>query len=411
MTIKYELDKRGSKLEKQIKMVVDDRTLKAPCKISTSLYIPIEFWDNKNRIAKKKYPHHLGFNGILSKGLDYAKQTEINFKLQSLNFDVWEFITELKRYFNNKGSDFFSIVELYKKALIDRNKSKATQISYNQLFIHLRKFENDTNTTITFQTLNQTFLKSLIAYNQKINNSNNTIKQFVVRLTAFLNWTIKENYNSNIEFRKWDISHLKIKQKQAIALTDIECQKLLKLEFTDSKSDLKLKYARDIFIFAVLTGQREGDVTQLENIQEIDNKKYWLIEQQKTGKDGIKIRLNDLAMSILEHYNYKFDMMSDSLLWSKIKKLVVLADLKRTKSIIDIKTGIAPEPKYINVSMHVARKTFSTILREKGMNADIIEIMTGHATQRILDNNYTDFNKTVYADNANDILQDFLKIA
>lgn len=154
----------------------------------------------------------------------------------------------------------------------------------------------------------------------------------------------------------------------------------------------RLIKARDIFVFACLTGQRYKDYKNNLRKENIDGD-FWIIKQEKTNTIT-NIPLNSTARDILIKYNFDLPIISNQKLNDYIKIIGEKAEIN--KSITKIRksgnnTIKLTKPKFELLSFHDTSRTFISISDELGMNPEIIRQISGHKT-------YSEFKKYLNID-------------
>lgn len=177
---------------------------------------------------------------------------------------------------------------------------------------------------------------------------------------------------------------------EVIALTQDELVAIYNLDLSENK---KLDRVGDIFCFSCFTGLRYVDLVQLER-KHIRKDNTIIIPASDKNSKRIEIPLNVYSHGILNKYS---DMISPLPLSSKTMKLIT--DQKRNEFIKEVGqlAGIDTEieilrpyglenvslgifKKYDLLSIHVGRKTFTTLSLEKGIPIQDVIALTTHST-------------------------------
>ncbi len=169
-----------------------------------------------------------------------------------------------------------------------------------------------------------------------------------------------------------------------MTLTEAELLSLFTLDLSEA---MRLERARDLFCFGAFTGQRWSDISNVSKEQIRSG--AWDFISTKTKK-RIIVPLKGFAASaltILEKYDYQFPIISAQKFNDYIKDAAKLAKID---SEVVIKRYSGREevefraPKWQYVSSHMARRTFVTILLQRGVPATTIMKLTGHRDLRTL---------------------------
>lgn len=189
-----------------------------------------------------------------------------------------------------------------------------------------------------------------------------------------------------------DYFEYSVKRKDAefevIALTEDELLAVYNLDLSDNRSQDE---ARDIFCFSCATGLRYSDLAQLrrENIRK-DN-----TIQMTASKNGKKIQipLNAMSYAILEKYkNDRHPLPVIASMQRLISNQKLNKHIKEIGKAAGIDTNIPlvreygttlkkwDKPKYQLLSIHVGRKTFTTLSLSRGMALQDVMSITTHTS-------------------------------
>lgn len=292
---------------------------------------------------------------------------------------------------NETGKSFIELFDQFINSS-EINRAKGTTKNYKNTLHYLKEFQKDKNFDYQFDAINMAFYDQFVDYliTRKL-LSNNTVGRNIKVLKTFLNWTIENKNNHNLEYKKFKVAREEI---EIIYLTDIELKNLFNLEITDevlakAKEDFDLvitkgalERARDLFCFGCFTGLRFSDIASLDtnNIKENEIQ----VRTQKT-KDMLSIPLIPQAAAILKRYNNSLPVISNQKLNKALKSLGKVAGIKQVVAIqryrganrIDDKI-----PKYSLITTHSARRTFITLSLEKGIRPEVVMSITGHKDYR-----------------------------
>lgn len=169
-----------------------------------------------------------------------------------------------------------------------------------------------------------------------------------------------------------------------MALSEEEVFQLLKEDFSD---DLRLEKVRDLFCFGCFTGQRFSDIMRFSQ-DDFDGKK-WDFMSIKIKKRVIVPFTGFIAnaLPILEKYNYTFPVISNQKFNEYLKEIGEIAKINNPVRIIrfsGVKEIQIRQPKHKFMSSHMARRTFVTLMLEKGVPITVVQKITQHADIRTL---------------------------
>jgi len=201
------------------------------------------------------------------------------------------------------------------------------------------------------------------------------------KIKTILNWGFENELHSFTDYMKISPKNFIVSpdEIEVFSLSIDELKSIIDLELNEKY----LERARDLFVFACLTGQRYIDYKENLAKNSIDGE-FWRLRQKKTNTIT-NIPLNDLALSILKKYNYELPVISNQKINEYLKEIGKRADLNRlftiTRKSGNNKTK-ETKPKYEILSFHDARRTFISISDELGMNPEIIRKISGHKTHK-----------------------------
>lgn len=218
-------------------------------------------------------------------------------------------------------------------------------------------------------------------YKSKGNLANKTLNKRLESFTAF----IRSFYN------KEDIASLIYSHRYSLLANDViritkEELKMLSTLEIESETDSTI---RDYFVFLCLTGLRFSDFTSLvkQNFQLSKGRATLRIKTQKTNKI-VEIELSDKAYSIAKKYKYSFNRYTNQVFNRFLKEILERYELFEDE-IDGAKVQRKDSMQYIckrreKISAHTGRRTFISILVEKGMPLQMIMSMTGHTQIKTL---------------------------
>jgi integrase len=271
--------------------------------------------------------------------------------------------------------------------------SEGTLKEYKTIFRSLFEYEQYLKKPLVFNDFNQSFFNSYEKYLISKKNPyardrgllNDTISKYCATLKTFLDWSYYEGFLKSKEAILKIKTQVKRKVKNdVVALTESELFQLLSLDLSSSP---RLEKVRDVFCFACFTGQRFSDISRFDKNHFADNK--WQFNSFKTKKKTVVPFEGFIAnaLPILEKYNYTFPVISNQKFNDYLKEVGELAEFNnnvRKLRYTGTKEVEFIQPKYEYMSSHMARRTFVTIMIEKGIPLTIIQKITQHSDIRTL---------------------------
>lgn len=279
-----------------------------------------------------------------------------------------------------RSNHFFDAYGDFMKEKKLHKEWKPTTIKrYDNIKNLLKDFESKKSLKLTFSAINESFYSQFIdfCYTDR-NHYTNTLARNIGLFKTFMFWALKNNYTYNDAFISFKKPRRVVTKEEALTLEQVE--ELFNFE-CDSKSMEKVK---DIFVFQCLTGLRYGELKKI-NKRVISNNCIILKEEKDSNKEEREIPLFEISNYILKKYDYKLPLLSNQKQNEYIKNVLQDAEFNYEVEYTRIKgveqTTIV-KPFYKRVSTHTARRTFVTIMRNKGIADKTIMSITGHKDQK-----------------------------
>ncbi|MEX2591587.1 MAG: site-specific integrase [Anditalea sp.] len=264
---------------------------------------------------------------------------------------------------------------------------KGSLVVYKSLKKHLKNYQAKTRTKIRFDKIDYNFMQSfqnhLIGWEEvhettgTVKSLNNiTIAKQLSTLKTFLGYARRQGIKVNDGYKDFSIKKDKL---EVIALTQAELDRLFNFNLSSNK---RLDQVRDLFCFSCVTGFRFSDLQQLrrEHIKEMEIR----LTIKKTKEPSI-VPLNSYSKAILKKYKNlasPIPIISNQKFNKYVKELCKLAEIDDPIEIIRYKGATKQSTmykKYEIISAHTGRKTFATLSLEKGIPAETVMKITGHA--------------------------------
>ena len=344
--------------------------------ISTHEQVKVKDWDSKSGSVKKSHRGYRGLNNFIEEiqaEIDEIKRDLIREKIDP---DVQTLKTRYKEKNEPEhvvSKDFFPSLDdfiVYKEEIEKNEKSTIKQ--YRSFQNHLKAFEKYWRRKLSFPVISAKFYTDYLDYLfHEVEMSDNSAGAQVKQLKAFLRWSIHEKRSSNMEFSNFKKPS---SETNIIALTEDEFNRFYQHEFTNKR----LQKVKDAFIFSCTTGLRFSDYARIDKDSIVGNQ--IIIHAKKTGQE-IRIPLYDYSRTILERYDYKLDVISNQKTNEYLKvaaKEAGLGNIRDIKYTKGRETAIERKPLYEIISSHMGRKTFVTMMLNKGYPPKDIMAITGH---------------------------------
>ena len=281
----------------------------------------------------------------------------------------------LKGYFRTGGVKQFTIEDAFNEYTEILRKRVGVNLTYpafkkyKDAFSCFYKYVDKTKelTTITPATIE----KFLVEINQVYQAS--TVNGIMTKLKTVIQY---QRDNNRIQINPFiNVKYSKGK-KDIIYLTEAEIDELYTLKI-ENKS---LSDVRDAFILQASTGLAYCDIAALtkDDIKiDEDGTHYIIKNRRKTGTQFTTIVL-DKGVEILKKHNYELHIITNQKYNLFLKTIQAL-------------TGIETK-----LTTHLARKTFGTLLINKGVRLETVSKALGHSNTKITQSTYAKLlNNTV----------------
>ena len=305
---------------------------------------------------------------LVSKVEKIVRDAKTDDKILTIEFIQRKFLETANQ---KPDGSFLGLFDKY-IATSKNTKTAGTIKNYENVKNALKDFSTEKEVILQFDLINYSFYEQYVDYLlTKKDFSNNTVGKHVKTLKSFLTWATENNYNRNLEYRKFKVARESI---EIVYLTDDELTSLYNLKLKDKTLD----QARDLFCFGCFTGLRFSDIATIEknNISRDEIK----VRTQKT-KDIIVIPLIPKAAAILKKYNNKLPVFSNQKLNLHLKTLAENAKINQKVAIQryrGAKREDSMSSKHELITTHTARRTFITLSLEKGIRPEVVMSITGH---------------------------------
>lgn len=351
---------------------------------STRESIQPNYWDFENRKPNNRGKDVARNQKHISTVLNKFSEELYTFKSRC-EMSKTEFTSQLlKQYFDQifenvsiKKTTFFEVYDQFTEEKIKRKEWKKSTIKrYKNIKNLLLEFEKVKKYKLTFSKINNTFFTEFIdfCYEDK-DHYTNTFNRNLGLVKTFLFWTLKKEYMFNKKFIDFKKPKRVLTREEALSFEDI------KTLYNHECKDPKLNKIKDVFIFQSLTGMRFGELKLINKRTVNSNDCILLKEEKDSSKDTREIPLITISKAILEKYDYRLPLLSNQKQNNYIKEVLKEAGFthevqySKTKG---VEQQVFVKKFYERISTHTARRTFITIMRNKGIADKTIMSISGH---------------------------------
>ena len=330
---------------------------------SSGIQIFKEEWDSRNRRVTGRTQHALEINQRLRliecKLIDIASKQPISDNYLNMVKDIYlgksKVVTSFLQYFDKFLEDL--------KEQIGKGKTRATYQKYLVTRNHFSDFlvENRGRKDIATEELDLMIINDFDIYlrtklSMKQNSASKTV-QFLktVVLSMVRCGAIERDPFTNYRFQ-W-------KQASRDFLSEEELTSIMEKKFVTPR----LEAVRDIFIFSCFTGLAYIDIANLResDIVTMNGERWIVTSRHKTGV-SCNIPLLEVPQKILQKYEGKD---------KKGRLLPILSNQKMNAYLKEIADVCGIEK---NLTCHVARHTFATLMLSLGVSMESVSRMLGH---------------------------------
>jgi len=270
---------------------------------------------------------------------------------------------------------------------------EGTLKEYKTVFKSLKDFQVHKKIILSFNDFNQSFFNEYERFLVDKKNPykkdrgllNDTIFKYSSTLKSFLEWCFDEGLiKSRDAFSRAKTKIKKKAKNEIVALTEPELFRIVNHDF---KGNTRLERVRDLFCLGCFTGQRFSDIMRFDK-QDFTGTKWSFIAFK--GKKRVTIPFNGYianAIPILQKYNYLLPTITNQKFNDYLKEVGELVGIDDTVRIIrfsGVKEVETRQSKYKFMSSHMARRTFVTLMIEKGVPLTMIQKITQHSDLRTL---------------------------
>lgn len=374
---------------------------------------------------KKRYPtifhvtaeewERLNSSNLRDANLKSVKQklNELQVKVEELTKSIvpFSFVAFEEQYLNKKEKQTNKQLQSWFDHYITELKA-AGQIGTASSYTNTINSLNSFKANMSIHDITPNLLLQYEAFMLNNGKSISTIGIYLRQLRAILNQAIKQGIFSpnNYPFRHYQIpSGRNIKK----ALPESDLEKLLTYQTNDESKQKALDY----WVFSYLcNGMNFADIIELKHENVSENYLFFIRSKTKRTKKKdlrpIKVGLNPMAIEIIKKYKnsedespYLFPILEAGLSPVTVKNRCKSFIKFVNKNMDRIRTEIGIEQK---VGTYVARHSFSTLLKRKGVSTEFIKESLGHSSTATTDQYLDSFADEVKLQYSN-LLTDFSK--
>ena len=370
MTISFYLDNRStSSNATAVVFVFVSRSTKERKKLSTGIKLLPKEWNEKQQRVRVTNKDFLDFNNRIS-------EIENDIRRILLKNDItWnetvEAITEIVK--GKKSGEFFSAFREFmevKKQICSVGQMKKYMSTYRILEANYKN--------LAFGDITHKWGDGYVQQFIDKGYLNSTIAKHVATLSTFMRWSAKRGYHNNLLFQNEHIGPSRPEKLDVIALLADEVKMLEDAVLPPHHSRI-----RWMFLLSCYTGARYSDIISMRREDIKDNK--WRFEVRKLRKQSKHVAIPFVGwpagtLRCLEELGYHVQPITIQYVDRELKELCAAVGLNRkirltrfSGSTERVKEG--PISQY--VTFHCGRRTFISVLLNKGIPAAAVMALTG----------------------------------
>ena len=262
-------------------------------------------------------------------------------------------------------ADWSQMIAEYREA---KKVQGVTEGTLYEIALSLRNFERIVGKCNSKQITQHVMDKFILERGSEVKRP--TLNKDIRNLKTFINWCRKKRYiNNEIELRE-----LKEEEKPVRSLNDAEIKVLLKA----TKPYLSMKIR---VLLALATGLRRGDIDSLK-ISDIDFEKNCIATTSRKTKKSMASRpVAAEVIAELSKYVCSLDVGQEKLFKTKF------SHRKWRK--------ICSEAGLVDLKFHDLRKTFCSLLAQKGISTAVTQKLLEHSSSYLTNKVYTNVDPVV----------------
>lgn len=364
--------------------------------ISLNLACEKSQWNENKSEFRKNYPNNSQFNSVLIEIKSRAEKIISDSNASEQNLTLERFESIFKK--TNQNANVTEYIDEMVEKMIREGRTGNANV-YSDIKKSIIKFKNN---RLQFSDINPKLLSEYETFLRESGGSDSGISVKMRTLRAVFNDAIKKEIIKPdlYPFKVYKISKFKkTNTKRALSLMDI--QKIVELDLTENP---QLVDSKNYFLFSYYTrGINFYDMMMLkwENIK--SDKVYYVRRKTKTA---FSIQILEPVQKILNYYKSQ-KRPTDYVFPILLKKGLTPMQIEHRKS--KVLKHYNKQMKEIaklcdieeTITSYVARHSFATHLKQKGVATDIISEAMGHQNLAI--------TQSYLKDLENDVIDDAMK--
>lgn len=304
---------------------------------------------------------------------DYCE--EARYKLQDIQLDMYRLnipfnVENIRKYYQNGGvtEEKYTVENLftdYINLIKNRVGNDLTFAAYRRYYLASNVFYKAVDRNTEVKQLNPAIMQEFLFYlNQHYQES--TVNGIMTKIKTMVklgmdNGKIEKNPFQGIKYGKGkkDIEYLEESEIETLKNKEISIERLTRV--------------RDLAIFQINSGLSYADMCNLskEDIKFTDEGTCYISKKrQKTKVEYTAVVLSD-GVDILKKYDYQLPIISNQKLNGYLKEIQTICGIDKS------------------LHSHIFRKTYGTLLLNKGVRLEVVSRCLGHSSTQITQSVYS----------------------
>ena len=272
------------------------------------------------------------------------------------------------------------LIKLYNEYIDSPTFTEATRKNHRKALNHIKTFAKAYAMHITFGRIDVLFIDKFTRYLLTVKQMTNDSAWNILKcLKAFLNWAIEKGHTGDMEILSKVTKARLLPKSDVSEKVFLNTEELALVRDLDLSAEPRLDRVRDLFVFLCFSGIRFGDSQQLrpENVEQ----GVIRLTLEKNRKN-VTVPLLEPAREILEKYEGILPRISNQKANVYLAEVLKRAEITTPCQIVTHSGANRREviaPKYELCGMHTAKRTFVSLLRQRGVSIEALMKATGNS--------------------------------
>lgn len=301
---------------------------------------------------------------------------EMDLMQTGVEFSVDDFVNTYK--YGKQSKTILDVYDehnkMYMSKVLSGEIDNGTLYKYKKSKEKVEKFLSSTGRSSDIKSITPSFVEDYMSW-LSMDMKSSTVNKEMKMLKKMFAYAVREGYITANPF------HITLKEEKLTyhPLTEQQINKIWSMEIDNER----LSSIRDMFIFQCYTGLAYCDLVSLTKDDIVDD--VIIKSRKKTEIDSV-IPLLPVSKAILEKYEYRLPVISNQKYNVLLKALGDLCGIK------------------VNLTSHLGRHSFGTLLLNKGCDMKTVSRAMGHSNSRITEKVYAEMRNQTVVDNIRKVM-------